>query len=228
MTRYSHYVRHIRLSLRNQGVSAEDLCSDLLTMPATNSDEDEDELALLSVRKCELEKAVTLNEIFNILVTNCASFLEYDIFVDTYEMDNGQEVLKYPEYLKAYLEKHKVSEFVKINPLLSTESDLSTELVLKINIELTVKMSKVTDLKKEVAKILGLNSHSLQLVDIKEGCVAAKFHIPMPVAEFVYPPLSPQQYQQLADLGIISLECNGHLLIFAEETLESADRKAEL
>lgn len=181
MTRYSHYVRHIRLSLRNQGVSAEDLCSDLLTMPATNSDEDEDELALLSVRKCELEKAVTLNEIFNILVTNCASFLEYDIFqyiVDTYEMDDGQEVLKYPEYLKAYLEKHKVSEFVKINPLLSTESDLSTELVLKINIELTVKMSKVTDLKKEVAKILGLNSHSLQLVDIKEGCVAAKSIFP--------------------------------------------------
>ena len=216
MTKYSHYVRHIRRSLMDQEVRAQDLCSDLLTMPATNSDEQE--LALLSAHKDELERAVTLNEIFNFLVTNCASFLEYDIFqfiVDTYQLNNGQEELKYPELLKAYLEKHKVSEFLKIKPLIPVGSEV--ELVLKMDIKLTVKMSKVTDLKKKVTMILGLKSYTLQLVDVKEGCVAVILHIPVPVAEFVFNKrtLSAKQYQQFKDLGVISLEYKGHRFIFA-------------
>lgn len=227
MTKYTHYVRHIRLSLKDKGVSAEDLCSDLLTMPATSHTEQD--LMLLSAHKAELEKLVSLNGIFNFLVTEYASFLNYDIFqfiIDTYKLDHGQEELKYPEQLKAYLEKHKVSEFIEVNPLQKKSTAVSTELTLKIDIELTTRMSKIIDLQKAIAKILHLNHAALQLVDIKNGCVAVTFLIPTSVAESVFKIITEKQEEQFRTLAVTRLECNGCIFIFAAKNIGDNIKKA--
>ena len=181
------YVSHIREALKTKGVSTEDLCSDLLTMPATSLAEQD--LTLLSAHKAELKKATILNDIFDLLVTEYASFLNYEIFqyiVEKYEIDHG-EVLQYPEHLKAYLMKHKVSEFVESTPRKTLDPDAtSIELVLKIDITLNSKISRILDLKISIAEILGINPTALQLCDITQGCVVVMFLIPTPVANLLF------------------------------------------
>lgn len=185
--RYSCYVSCVRESLRTNGISANVLCSDLLTVSAFSNTEQK--RTLLSTHKTELEKAVDLYAVFNLLVTEYASFLNCDIFeyiLDKYQLRTGQEELNYPEYLDAYIRKLKISEFIKINPLLKKFTATSKELVLKIDIEATSRLSKILHLKNTIASILGVNNAALQLVDIKEGCVLVSFLIPTAVAEVTF------------------------------------------
>lgn len=225
MRKYSLYVRHIRLSLKDKGVSVRDFCSDLLTMPAT--DLAHQELNPFSSHKAELKKATNLNDIFDLLVTEYASFLDYDIFqsiVDTYQIDHGQEELKYPEHLKLYLEKHKLSEFIEVNPLQKKFTALSAELVLKIDIELTTKMSKIIDLKQAIAKNLRINFSTLRLLDIRDGCVVVSFLMPIPVAELIFNKhtlITEKQEEQFRALKVMRLECNGCTFNFAAKELKS-------
>lgn len=227
MRKYTLYVRHIRLSLRDKGVSVEDLRSDLLTMPAIS--QAEQELSLLSAHKAELKSAATLNDIFDLLVTEYASFFDYDIFqfiVETYHIDHGEEELKYPEQLKAYLYKHKLSEFIEINPLLKKYTAASTEFILKIDIDSTSKMSKISDLKTAIAGILGLNSATLQLIKIQDGCVVVTFLIPTPVAELIFNKqtvLTVKQEGQLQAMEVLWLKCNECTFNFATKILEHSD-----
>ena len=112
--------------------------------------------------------------------------MDYDIFqilVDKYKIADEQEELKYPEYLKAYINKHNISEFIEINPQLKELLDSSEILNLKFDIQLlTSKLSRIKKLKSTVAEILGVKSRVLRLIDIEEGLVDAKFHIPAPIA----------------------------------------------
>ena len=223
MIKYSHYIRHIRLCVKEKGVSVEDLCTDLLSMPATSIPEQE--LSLLSGQRAELEKAVSINGIFNILITKYASFLDYDIFqfiVDTYQIDSGQEELKYSENLEAYLEKHKVSEFVAINPSLKKYID-STELTIKVDVDLTFRMAGIKNLKIVIAKILKIKPAALRLLDIKDGCILVTLLIPVPVADSIFNKhtfLSRQQTKKFEELPVLWLECNGCRFDFGAKALE--------
>lgn len=231
---YSLYVSCIRESLEAKGVSAKDLCSDLMTMSAFNHAEQK--VMLLSAHKEELEKAVDLNAIFNLLATEYASFFDYDIFrfilekyQKKYRIQIGEQESKYPDHLKAYLEKHKVAQFVDINPLLKKYT-ASTELVLKIDIESTSRLSKIKKIKTTVAKILGLKSRTLRLLDIKDGCIVATFLLPTPVAEMVFNKrtvLTEEQEKQFRALPVLTLECNCVLFDFTAAT-EGKDVKIEV
>ena len=232
MIKYSHYIRHIRQCLKEKGVSVEDLCTDLLSMPATSIPEQK--LSLLSGQRAELEKAVSINGIFNILITKYASFLDYDIFqfiVDTYQIDRGQGELKYSEHLKAYLEKHKVSEFVAINPSLKKYND-SKELTFKVDVDLTFRMANIIKLKIVIAKILGIKPAALRLLDIKDGCILVTLLVPASVADFVFGGcmvLNIHQIEEFQALPVLWLECNGRRFNFATKALdETDDEKAKL
>ena len=218
---YSLYVSCIRKTLQEKGLKAKDLCSDLMTMSAFSHSKKE--VMLLSAHKEEMEKAEDLNQIFNLLAEEYASFFDFDIFrfiLEKYQreyrtIDIGQEELKYPDRLKAYLEKHKVSEFVEINPLLKEFTAKSTELVLKIDIKSTSKLSKLKKIKTAVAKILGIKSRTLRLLDVKDGCIAATFLLPTPVAQVVFTEeaaLTDEQSEQLRHLSVLQLECKNCVL----------------
>lgn len=230
---YSSYVSCIRQSLKANGVCAKDLCAELLTISAFNHTEQN--RMLLSAHKAELEKAVDLNDVFSVLVTEYASFLNYDVFeciLEKYQdIRAGQEVLNYPEYLNAYVMKHKISEFIRINPLLKDFNSASKEFVLKMDILSTSRLAKVINLKNTIAKILGVNSASLQILDIKEGCVLVTFLIPTPVAQLVFNEctlLSSEQEKQFQASHVLWLECNGCRFDFASNTNQSEIRPTEL
>ena len=168
----------IREILTARNVSARDLGAKLLAITAFSHEEQN--LSLLSGHQDVLKNPRDLIEIFNLLVTKYASFLNYDIFqviLEKYSIDQAQnELLKYPEHLKDYVNKLKISEFISINPQLSLkQSTTSSKVTLKANIELTSQLARIVNLKTAVARILDVNSASLQLLDIKDGCVLITF-----------------------------------------------------
>ena len=232
MAQYSQYVRHIRLALEARGITARELSSDLIMMSATNhSHPQNSDLKLLSAHRAELKIAGDLYDIFELLTTEYASFLNYGIFqfiLNTYGIDTQREEFQYPQHLEAYINKHKIKEFVEINPLLSKSTEVLENLILKIDIESTSELAKLVDLQTAIAEILGVRSATLQLLDVKDGCVVVTFLIPKPVAEVVFSKhatFSDEQLDMFRALSILWLECNNHVIDFTAKSkvVQSAD-----
>lgn len=169
--RYASYVYCIRESIkRKETVSG--LCAYLMSLTAYDSDQDSNNSVLFSELGEELKAAESIDKIFIILSEKYASFINYEIFeamVDNYGVTDDKERLNYPQHLKDYVKKHKLTEFIDINPKLKTFSDTSKEVILKLDIDSTCSSAKVVDVKEALANILGLKSAALRILDIKKG-----------------------------------------------------------
>ena len=222
MTKYAAYVDCIRAKIQDKKVPPDELCSYLLTLAAFNSSYKGQKLALLSDKKAELEKKDTITGIFTFLITECSSFLNYGIFqkiVKKYNIQEDQEELRYHEHLKAYIKQHKVSEFIAINPLLEKFTKDSEKLTFKFDIENVCSLAKVDKLKKSVAKIMKLNSMTLQIIDVKEGCLAVTFLIPASTANAIFTAdtvFTPQQEDEFQTASVLWLVYNGRTFNFKD------------
>ena len=211
--RYASYVSHIYESIKDT-VSVESLRVYLLDLSALDCDNDEDEkrYKLLSAVRVKISQAKSIHDIFlSMQEKHCATFLHYDVFHSIqkqYKIAVSEE-LNYPEHFKAYINKHKLSEFVAINPKLAKFPDTSEKLVLKFNIPHTNRVAKVIDLKVAIAEVLHLKPSALQLLSIDKGCVEVTFRIPSGVAEFILKKLTHIQVEKFQALSVMRLQC-GH------------------
>lgn len=227
--KYASYVDTLRSIVNEKGVTPEDLRSYLMSLPAFSASYKGQKLSLLADKEAELEKCNTVTSIFTFLTTKCASFLNYEIFqsiLEHYNVKVDQERLKYQDHLDAYIKKHKIAEFIKINPLLKTIK-WSKELTLKFDIESTCRLAKVDELKQFLAEILDLNPSSLQIVDIQEGCITVTFMIPTSVADALFTPdtkLTSQQEEKFRAALVLWLKCNSCTFHFkeSEESITSS------
>ena len=181
------YVKCIRRSLKSKGVTAEELCTDLLFLPAFYPHA-EKKCPLLGDLRTRFKETTTIDGVFSILSGVCF-FYDCHIFqsiVKDYGLDQGQEELKYPEYLKAYMKRHKVSEFIHINPSLEKFADSSNPLYLKFDIKSTCTLHDLDKLKHSVAEILGLETAVLRLLDINEGCITTTYLISPSIADAIF------------------------------------------
>lgn len=210
--RYASYVDCIRESVINKGITARDLCAYLLTLSAFSHHEKQG--MLLSSSKLQLEKAVGVNDIFILLISEYASFLNNGIFqtlLENYNIDEGQEELRYPEHLKAYVEKHKIFEFIEIKSILSKITTANSQkMVLVFNIQQTCRLAKLFELENDIADVLGITPLVLRLLDVEKGCVVVTVLIPAHVAHIIFTgnkfseTFSPDQIQRFRTL---KLEC---------------------
>ena len=219
---YGFYVDCIRTILEERDISPKALRSYLISVSAFSSSCSGQRIALMSDKKHELEKAETITDIFIFLTTECASFLNYSIFqdiVEKYNIVEDRKELKYCEHLKAYIEKHTISEFVEINPLLKPM--LATKkLTLKYNVDQTCKLAKVEELKHSIAEILKLNPSALHIVDIEDGCIVVTFLMPASVADAIFTPgtvFTSRQEDMFQSALVVWLECNGYTFHFGTE-----------
>ena len=208
--------------MKAKGVDLKDVRSDLMTFNAFSHTKKK--IMPLSIHRAELERATDLNAIFDLIATEYATFLDIEVFqflLNKYHLDEGQEEFKYRDHMKAYINKHKISEFMEINPLLRNITDASEQLILKVDIETTETVAKITNLKAEVAKILGIKTASLQLIDIAEGCVVVIFLIPTPVAEDIFntkTSFDKKQQKAFKASSVSSLHCNNYTFTFTGES----------
>lgn len=125
---YASYVYYIRESIKRKGESPSGLCAYLMSMTAYDCDQDSNKSILLAELEEELMAAESIDKVFIILTTKYASFLNYEIFeamAENYGITDDQQRLNYPQHLKDYVKKHKLSEFIDINPKLKTLGDNS-------------------------------------------------------------------------------------------------------
>ena len=229
IVKFAGYVDCLRAAVKEKGVLAEDLRSYLLSLPAFRKGYKGQKLTLLYDKETELKKCDSVTDIFNFLKTKCASFLNYELFkhiLKYYKISEDTEEFNYPEHLKAYVEKHKISEFAKINPLLKPK-DGSKELILKYDIETTCRLAEISNLKMIIAKMFGLLPSALEIADIEDGCVIVTLHIPASIANAIFTPntvFTPQQEEELRAAAVLWIKCNGHTYHFGKGKLKEESR----
>ena len=215
--RYSCYVSCIRESLRDGGISPSVIASDLLTISAVSNACHS--CVLLSAHRGELEGVTDFYAVFNLLVTEYASFMNYDLYeymLDQYPIRSGKEVLKYPEYIDVYLKKIKIAEFSMVNPIPRRIPDTTREFIVQVDIPASARLAAiVVDLKKAIGMILGINPTAFQFIDvITEGCVLVMFLLPAPVAQIIFnkhTALTEEQIERLRTAGVLWFKCNGFI-----------------
>lgn len=217
MQRYASFVSCLCDNVKKKEITVENLRTYLLKQRAfAGSDGDDKRDMLLSEVRTKLQKAGTINEIFDLIGEEGTSYLNYDIFkfiLDKYCHDVEDDDLKYPEYLKEYIEQHNVKEFFEINPQLEKDTAGYKKLQLKFDIEQTSKMVKLVNLKPAIAKILGLMPSALRLVDVEEGCVVATFLIPTFVADDIFPAdkkMATHEADALRALSVLWVKCENY------------------
>ena len=213
---YAEYVMYIRDSVIEKEVTVRSLVNYLLFLPGFKYRNDKDEHKLLHGKRAQLKQAETVEDVFLLLYEECASFLNYNIFLSIAKKFGGNKCdhLKYPEYLKAFVEKHTISELVKVIPNLEKKCDSSKQKVTcKFNIELTERVAEVSNLKIRIADILGLNVQSLELVDVNDGCVVVTFLVPAHIAGPIFTAFTGQQVEEFKAAKIIWLKYEDRCLL---------------
>ena len=221
---YASYVSYIYESIKDT-VSVESLRVYLLDLSALDCDKDEDEerYKLLYAMKTKLRQAKSIHDIVISLQEDCATFLHYDVFhfiQKKYKIAVSEE-LNYPEHFKAYINKHKVSEFFAINPKLE-KFPTSEKLILKFNIPHTSRVAKVIDLKVAIAEVLNLKPSALELVSVDKGCVEVTFLVSSFVAAFIVKELSSKsKIEEFQALPVVWLNCGPHHFDFNGEDIQT-------
>lgn len=205
--RYALFVSSLCRSVIQKGITVQDLCLYLMNLPALECNYDDKKHKLLSGVKAKLQETTTIHGIFTLLSLECASFLNYGVFqsiLDDHDIVQNSDALRYSKHLKDYLDMHKISEFLEINPRLEKfTNDASKKLILKFNIALSSRVTRVLDLKRTIAKILRLLPSALQLVGIEEGCLIVTFLIPSFASDF-----TPEQIREFQALSsVLWLKC---------------------
>lgn len=218
---FALYTHSVQLSFEIRNIEVEKLRTFLYGLSCFNSSCDIEKCGLLYSKKAKLERADSICKIFAILkVECCCNFLNFHIFellLDAFEIERDQENLKYPEKIKAYIEKHNISEILQLKPILHEISDDTKKCILVLDIAETSKLIRVTDLVKGVANIVGLNPSAILILDIKKKCVMVIVLLPKSVAEFIFigrDIFSQDQREQFRNNSVQLLECNGYSFDF--------------
>lgn len=106
--RYASYVSCLCDCVKKKGVTSHELRTYLFNLRALKSDQCKTRLSGLKMEPGENG----IHQIFDILSNEVASFLNYDIFkciAQEYCSDLNLDHLKYCDYLKTYIDQHKIA-----------------------------------------------------------------------------------------------------------------------
>jgi hypothetical protein len=211
---FAGYIDCIQQALVEKGVRLQRLKSYLVRLPCVCGDQN---FMLLSSKKDDIEEAVDIYDLF-MKLDGCTSFLNCFIFekiVIQFKIDEGQESLQYPKELRRYVEKHTISQFIEVHPVLNNYTDGTKKLVLILDIELTCKFSKLVDIGHSVARLMNMDECALLIHNVGKHCVIATFLIHSLVADKIFTGpaasiFSIGQKDQLRNLSVLQLKCNGY------------------
>ena len=166
--------------------------------------------------KAKIEEADSIHNIFGILINmHCCSIMDINIFqsiMKKYDIKADSQDLRYSDHLTAYINKHEISELMKIFPGVSGKRN-SKKVTLKFDIKLFGKVSKLIELKTAIADIMNLNPSAFQLISIEEGCVVVTFLVPEAVAEHIFKmSLTETQKADIKALSVNWLKCENFTL----------------
>lgn len=140
--KYASFTDSLCDAVTATGVTVEKFRHYVLNLSPYGIDHGAKQPKLLDHMRAEIKMADSIIGIFQVLTTECCSFMNIGVLqsiMKKYKIDtNSNEDLQYPEHLKSYLEKHKISEFIMINPKLDRYKNSET-LVLKFDTAILLK-----------------------------------------------------------------------------------------
>ena len=169
---------------------------------------------LLDEHREEIESAKSVSVIFNILSAYW-NYLDYEVLVyiinhyGTHGDDSDEKRLQnYNEALQRFC-KCRIFELPQPESGSGAENMKQEKLSVKLNIREDTQAKQMFPIKRKVAEILQLNSATLLIDTVDEGCVELIFLIPKFVAQEIFP-LSDEQTSALSkDVAVMRLKC-GH------------------
>ena len=210
--KYASYVLNLCKCLIHKKVTVTELCTFLSRLPF--------QCGLPGI-KAKLREADTLYKIFDLVGDECASFFHYDVFQRiqnefcTASDCESNPKLKYSEHFKAFINLHKISEFLDTNPQLKLEFTGHEKLVFKIdNIQMSDKLVTVVELRRAIANILKVKPSELRFVNIEDGCIVVTFLISAAMAATILR-LSANQMEELQKLSVLFLKCGDYELVLS-------------
>ena len=234
--KYGAYVDCILNIVIKKGISVKQLSSYLLSIMALTKADDKENLQLLSDMEADLKGAKEIADIFISLNLKYASFLDYEIFemiLEYYGPGEEGEELTYPTHLKAYIEQHKIKEFIRLNPQLINPKlkklDAGSKTIkIKLNISRTQNLATLKEVTKAVANILKIRASTLRLCGVKKGCVLVTLLIPASIAEAFFTSdtaFSSEQITKFRAAKVLWFKCNGFKFDFRKgKTSQPHDR----
>lgn len=168
----------------------------------------------------KLDRSEDVSDVCCLVERYFTSFLDCKVFKHVLMKFGGDAGRKewedYSVHLDEYVRKHKVEEFIKINPDLRVHhSDFTSTVTLKVDLGTLSPLKNILDIQVKFADILDINYSNLVLLDIKEGCVLLTFLIPEFVAETTFAPgrtFTTEQVKALKELSIKWLICDDRYL----------------
>ena len=205
MNRYAEFRSSVYELIKNKNVPVGDFLYFLKALPDCKNKLD------------SLSEDSTILDVFKIIGDELSSYLHYEIFqsiINKYCTPSEKvdcDDLKYPEYLKDYIEHLDIKHFLEINSELENLSSTDTKkLCLKIDMDETTKMTQIKDLESSIAEILGpsIRPSELKLIDVKKGCLLLTFLIPAITADATFAnKLTKDQIKRFHSLSVRWLKC---------------------
>lgn len=184
----------VRKSLKGRGVPTKDVVAHVIGFGV--SDEHKKELMALD----------SFDEVF-IILTDYWSFLDCDLLeniVENYGCDTDQEKIgKYQEELNLFC-KRRISEVPNKSLVLSNDQTRE-RMIVKLNIN-DPRLAIIKDLKIKICKILSIEPWSLQIMEIKEGCILLTFLVSFHISKHLFSKsLMKVQCEDLKDLSVLTI-----------------------
>ena len=193
-------------------VSVERLAGSILALGAFEPAVGERDQRLLDEHREEITSAKSVSKIF-IILSPYWNYLDFEILVyiishyGTHGDDSDKKRLQnYEKALKRFCER-RIFELPLSKSGNGTDNKKQEKLYVKLNIREDAQAEQMFLIKRKVAEILQLNSATLQIYSVDEGCVQLIFLIPKFLAREIFP-LSDEQATALSkDLAVMRLEC---------------------
>ena len=155
----------------------------------------------------DLEGVNSLDDIFRLLRRRgktSSNFLNYHIYEslqNKFIPEERDESFNYPDYLKDYANKHRLSEFLEINSKLDTNTS-SNILHVKFDIQASDKLINILELQESLAPLLEVKPSVLQILNIEQGCVIVTFLIPAHVTKVAFQHVREFTPERLSRLSV--------------------------
>ena len=211
MIRFQKLVSATIKSFQRRCVPLDDLVSHVMTLGAFNAVFKEPQVPLFCYCFQKLEAADTVSKIFLIL-KDYLSFFNYHIIEHIIEeLGTEEDIAELQKYKKDFAKYAKQRVFECL-PEFGLVSDADhADIFVKLDSQYdNYTVAQIEGFRNKLSEILHVSSQGiLRLCRIDEGCFQMMFQVPLFAQHEIFP-LSKEQENTLAALGVIKLTCGEH------------------
>ena len=217
-TKFFNLQSDVRVSLG--GVPLENIISHVLGYVEVFEDK---KVPLLPKEK--LQEAASTDQLFDDVLQKQWNFLEFDLLKSIVERcccsDETicKQLTEYHNDLKEFFEKRRLSEVSEDLSLSNCTDETQERVIMKLDIS-DPTLKQIKDLKSKICEVLEIMPSTLQMSEIRPGCIEITFLIPVHISEYVFgKPITDVQREALKAVAVLNFTWRDKTEILAVSSL---------